>query len=368
MYLKSNLKEECSGCTACMNICPKNAIEMIEDNEGFKYPKIDNDKCIKCGACYKICPNIRKDEINTIQKAYGVKHKDEKERVTSRSGGVFIALSDYILKLGGVVYGAELDEDFNLKHNRAVNKEQRNKFKGSKYIQSNMNDTIKLVQNDLKSGRKVLFSGTACQVSGVKACVQKEYQDNLYTCDIICHGVPSGKIFRDFLMYVEKMCKKKIKEFNFRDKSLGWNTHFETATFEDGTKLTTSYFRQLFYGHNILRPSCYKCNYANIHRPADITIADFWGVDEIAPKFMDQKGVSLTIINNEKGKKWFEEAKKDLQTIDCSLENCLKYTYTLNQPTPISENRDEFWNDYANNDFEYIINKYTEKSVKTIDK
>lgn len=358
MYLKSGKKNECSGCTACMNVCPKNAIKMLEDEEGFKYPHIEKEKCINCGACYRICPNIKKDETNTIKEAYGVKHKDEKERETSRSGGVFIALSDYILKLGGVVYGAKLKDDFTVAHDRAINKEQRDKFKGSKYIQSDMQDIIKKVKEDLKDGKKVLFSGTPCQVAGVKSAVLDKYQENLYTCDLICHGVPSKKIFQDFLKYIESISEKKIKEFNFRDKRFGWDTHFETAIFEDGTEMTTEWFKNLFYRHNILRPSCHKCNYANIHRPADITIADFWGVDKVAPDFLDKKGVSLAIINNQKGKEWFEEVKNDLQIVDCSLEDCVKYTYTLSQPTPEGENRKEFWEDYKENEFKDIIEKY----------
>jgi len=358
MYLEDKKKEKCSGCTACMNICPKKAIRMINDEESFKYPQIDKEKCINCGACVKICPNIKKDRENSIQKTYGVKHKNTDERITSRSGGVFIALSDYILSLNGVIYGAELNTDFTVSHNRAKDKEERDKFKGSKYIQSDMRDIIEKVKNDLQNGKKVLFSGTACQIAGVKSCISKDVQQNLYTCDLICHGVPSTKIFLDFLNYIEQVSKKKIKKFNFRDKKFGWETHYETITFEDNTQLTTQYFRNLFYGHNILRPACYECNYANVHRPADITIADFWGIENIAPEFLDEKGVSLTIVNNEKGKKWFESVKCDLDFIECNIEDCIKYTYTLNQPTPKPNTREEFWKDYKEKEFQYIIEKY----------
>lgn len=358
MYLNTHIKEECSGCTACSLVCPKKAIKMIEDEEGFKYPEIDEEKCIKCGLCEKICPNVKKETKNTIIKAYGAKHVNEKERITSRSGGAFVAISDYILKLNGAVYGAKLNKDFSVSHAREENSIERDEFKGSKYIQSDMGDIIESIKNDLKSDRKVLFSGTPCQVAGVISCIPQKYTNNLYTCDLICHGVPSKKIFFDFLKYLEKIHNKKIKEFNFRDKKFGWESHLETTIFQDETKISTEYFKNLFYRHNILRPSCYKCNYANIHRPADITIADFWGVDEVAPEFFDQKGVSLIIINNQKGKELFEEIKSDLKIIDCSIENCIKYTYTLNQPTPRSETREEFWEDYKEKDFEEIIRKY----------
>ena len=239
MYLKSCKKSECSGCTACKCSCPQNAIEMIYDEEGFKYPLINKEKCIECGICYNICPNIKKSEENTIIEAYGAKHKNETERFTSRSGGVFIAISDYIIELGGVVYGVELKENFEVEHSRAINKEQRDKFKGSKYIQSDMKDIILDIKNDLQNGKMVLFSGTPCQVAGVKASISKRYYENLYTCDLICHGVPSRKIFRDYLKYVENKENKKIKNFIFRNKKFGWDSHFETFIFEDNTELST---------------------------------------------------------------------------------------------------------------------------------
>lgn len=358
MYLKDKKKEKCSGCTACLNICPKNAIEMKQDDEGFKYPVIDKNKCIDCGACIKICPNVRNDKTNSIIETYGVKHKNNKERMTSRSGGAFIALSDYILNLNGVVYGAQLNEDFTVSHGRAESKEERDKFKGSKYIQSEMGNIIEKVRQDLQNGRMVLFSGTACQIVAIKACIPKELQEGLYTTDLICYGVPSERIFRDFLNYIEQISGKKVKQFNFRDKKFGWESHYETTTFKDGTNLSTQYFKSLFMSQNILRPSCYECNYANTHRPADITIADFWGIENIAPEFLDGLGVSLTIINNEKGKSWFDNAKKDLDFIDCEVDDCIKATYTLNQPTPKPETREEFWSEYKEKDFKYIIEKY----------
>ena len=203
---------------------------------------------------------------------------------------------------------------------RAVNKDERTAFKGSKYIQSHMNNTIKSVISDLKDNKKVLFSGTACQVAGVNS-VAKENTNNLYTCDLICHGVPSERVFKDYLKYIEEKYNKKIKEFIFRDKSFGWHSHIETIIFEDGTKISLEYFKRLFYRHNILRLSCYECNYANTHRPADITIADFWGVDELFPEFDDDKGVSLVIINSEKGKKLFNKVKDRLEVINVSIDD-----------------------------------------------
>lgn len=360
MYLKNKDKSLCSGCTACKNICPQNAIEMIEDEEGFKYPVINKDLCIECGLCFKSCPNIEKNSKNNIIEVYGAKNRNNEERATSRSGGVFVAMSDYILENNGIIYGAKLNDDFSVSHFRATNKEERFHLKGSKYVQSDMGDTTKKVKEDLLENKKVLFSGTACQVDAVNKVIPSKYKDNLYTCDLICHGVPSNKIFRDFLEYLEKKYNKKIKEFNFRDKKFGWDSHYETITFEDNSVISTQYFRNLFYRHNILRPACHKCNYANKNRPADITIADFWGIDEVNPQFNDNKGVSLVIINTAKGKEMFEKIKDNLLTMDCSIEDCIKHTYTLSNPTPVSEEREQFWKDYKEKDFEYIIEKYAE--------
>ena len=358
MYLITNKKAECSGCSACENIFPQKAIQMIEDEEGFRYPKINKQKCIKCRLCEKICPNIKRNLENNIIKVYGAKHRNEKEQYTSRSGGVFIALSNYILDLGGIIYGAKLNSDFSVTMERADSKEERDKFKGSKYVQADMNNVIKAVQDDLKIGRKVLFSGTPCQIAGVISCTSEKLRKNLYTCDIVCHGVPTKLVFYDYLKFIQRKYKKRIKEFNFRDKKFGWQSHIETITFEDDSSISKKYFRNLFYGHNIIRPSCFKCNYANIHRPADITIGDFWGIDQIAPEFLDTKGVSLVIINNEKGRVLFESIKSQLNIIECSIEDCIKHTYTLNQPTPKPITREEFWKDYKSKDFEKIIEKY----------
>ena len=359
MYLENGNKYLCSGCTACKTICPVNAIEMVRDEEGFKYPVINKEKCIECNICKDVCPNVKKSSENNMLEAYGAKLKDLESRKTSRSGGVFIALSDYILNQNGIIYGSALNKDFSVSHLRATTPSERDLFKGSKYVQSDMKDIINQVIQDLKSGKKVLFSGTPCQVSGLLSVIPKEIQENLFTIDLLCHGVPSNMVYEDFLKYIEEKEKKKIKEFIFRDKSFGWSTHYETSIFEDGSKITTGIFKSLFYGHNILRPACFKCNYANTNRPADISIADFWGIDKINPEFYDEKGVSLAIINTKKGKSIFEKVKQEIDIAECSLEDCIKYACMLRCPSEEPETREEFWEDYKKESFENIIKKYT---------
>ena len=272
-------------------------------------------------------------------KVYAVKHKDEATRAASRSGGIFTALSDYILSSGGVVYGCVLTGEFDAAHIRADNTEERNRMRGSKYIQSKLGDTFKNVQADLDTRKNVLFSGTSCQVAGLKKYLGKEY-DNLFCVDIVCHGVPSKKVWDAYLHWQEQKNHSKITSVDFRNKKdFGWHDHVETLYFENGKFTNSRVFKELFYGHTVLRPSCYECPYKSVMHPGDITIADYWGIEKAAPEFDDNKGVSLVLVNNEAG-------EKD------SMQPPLK------APFPKPENRDQFWIDFENKSFEYVAKKY----------
>lgn len=215
-------KADCCGCTACASRCPKNAITMEPDTLGFKYPKVDLDKCIDCGLCEKVCAfndnydkslNLKEPEI------YAARHKDIHEIETSRSGAAFIAISDYILENGGIVYGVGYKDHFRVAHKRATTKEERNEFKGSKYVQSDLDGIFRQVKEDLKQGNTVLFSGTPCQTAGLNSYIGKKFRENLVLVDIVCHGVPSPYIWQDYLTYLENKYKSKIIKVNFRDKS-----------------------------------------------------------------------------------------------------------------------------------------------------
>lgn len=353
--------EGCCGCTACMSVCPKNAISMTADSEGFLYPTIDETKCIDCGACKRVCafhdkyktPNLM-DEIEI----YAAKHKDIDERLTSRSGGVFMALSEYVLQLEGVVYGASLNDKLEVAHARISEKKDLYRLKGSKYVQSNMNDMLSNVKNDLLLGKYVLFSGTACQIAGVISYIPEKLQEKLITCDIICHGVPSPKIWKDYILWVEKNEHKKVIDVNFRDKSFGWNSHCETLYFnEDKTdKLSTKTYSNLFTWAIMLRPSCSECHFTNYRRVSDFTIGDFWGIDKIAPEFNDNKGVSLFFVNTEKAKKIFESISSSIDYIESTKEACVQPN--LIGPTKFARNRKQFWRDYYNHGFDHCITKY----------
>lgn len=230
--------KDCCGCTACASICSHGAITMKPDALGFLYPEIDSSKCVDCGLCEKVCAfNDNYDRsLNLAQpEAFGARHKDMKEVETSRSGAAFIAISDWILAHGGAVYGAGYTEHFRVIHKRAVTKEERNEFKGSKYVQSDLSGVFKQIKKDLKDGLIVLFSGTPCQTAGLNSYIGKKLRENLYLVDIVCHGVPSPYIWRDYLLYLEKKENSIITWVNFRDKQqFGWKSHHETFKFVKG--------------------------------------------------------------------------------------------------------------------------------------
>ena len=229
---------DCCGCTACAAVCAHDAIEMKPDGMGFLYPVVDAERCVDCGLCEKVCSfNDHYDTSLNLSApdVYGARHKDENEVATSRSGAAFIAISDYILRQGGVVYGAGYKDHFRVAHKRATTREERDEFKGSKYVQSDLRGVFRQVKKDLKEGRIVLFSGTPCQTSGLNAYVGRKLRENLYLVDIVCHGVPGPYIWRDYIAYLEKKQGDTICWVNFRDKQrFGWAAHKETFKFVKG--------------------------------------------------------------------------------------------------------------------------------------
>ena len=358
-------KSQCCGCTACYSICPKDAITMVPDALGFLYPEVDTARCIDCGLCEKVCAFNENYDISpnlSVPDAYAARHKDISEVETSRSGAAFIAISDHILEKGGVVYGAGYEGHFRVVHKRAVTPAERDEFKGSKYVQSELGDTFRKIKSDLESGLSVLFSGTPCQTAGLSSYIGKKLRRNLYLVDIVCHGVPSPYIWRDYIAYLEKKRRKEIVWVNFRDKqAFGWRAHKETFRFRgDGNRnsiFSYTYYTHIFYKHILFRKSCGLCPYANVRRPSDITIADFWGWERTDPTFNnDNKGVSLVLVNTLKGKSLFEAAKTDLNIVPARLEDCLQPN--LVQSSAEHPNRDDFERDYALKGFLYVMKKY----------
>ncbi|WP_044958445.1 Coenzyme F420 hydrogenase/dehydrogenase, beta subunit C-terminal domain [Butyrivibrio sp. WCD2001] len=294
-------------------------------------------------------------------KTYAVINKNEEVRKLSRSGGIFTALSDEILNRGGVIYGCVLDENFSAKHIRATTFKERDLMRGSKYIQSIIGDSFKQAKVDLDNGLDVLFSGTSCQIAGLKNYLRKDY-DNLVCLDILCHGVPSPAVWKKYLEWVSNRLKSKIISANFRNKlEYGWRAHYETITGLNGKQFHGRVFFHIAYVENFVRPSCYECKYADIRHPADITIGDYWGIEKAYPAFDDNKGVSLVLINTTKGQAIFDSVKDNIFYSETKIEDSLQPV--LKGPFSRPENRDKFWNDFSKYPFTLIAYKYGEYGV-----
>ena len=360
--------QQCTGCGACDNSCPVGAIAM-NFVEGFKHPQIDNEKCIGCLACEKACPILHPVCPPTNEKpiVYAARNKDEEIRRESSSGGAFSALATAVLSQGGCVAGAAYDEEMVVNHVLIDSLEQLPQLRGSKYVQCSINDNYKNVKAKLKQGLVVLFVGTPCQVSGLRGFLKKDY-DNLYCCDFICHGVPSPLLFADYLKWLEKNYNCKISSFNFRSKRSGWYDALRVVNDKIVAKgKNDAYF--LGFNRNItLRESCFQCPSIGLPRKGDITIADYWGIGrkyKYEPMAEIEKGVSLIMVNNEKGGKLVELA---MPYMDCEarvLEEALAGNKPMVIPSSRPTARDTFYKDRENLSFEELSRKYFALSGKS---
>lgn len=356
-------KNLCTGCTACFNICPNNAIYMEESSEGFTYPVIDKEKCISCGLCTKVCPILNNVKIENKPVAYACINKDEKVRNLSSSGGIFTVLAEEILKNDGVIFGATFDEEYNVVHEYIEKKEDLEKLRGSKYVQSSINDTYKRTKEFLENNRYVLFTGTPCQIEGLKKYLQKDYK-KLYTQDIICHGVPSPKVWKKYLEYRKNKDKQKPQNISFRNKDNGWklfNTKFEYSKFEYKQNQNEDIYMQAFLKNTSLRNSCYNCSFKKKNRVSDITLADFWGIENVLPEMDDNKGTSLVIVNSNKGEEFFEKIKNNINYKEVDLDEAIKYNKSMIESVKQDKNRKKFFENLDKMKFDKLVKKYTYK-------
>lgn len=300
---------ECTGCSACIGICHQHAISMISNEEGFQYPKIDNDRCIDCGLCKEICPTNRASSTSSAnlqqsQQPYLAYINDVCVRLDSSSGGLFTAIAKYVLQQDGVVCGAAYDKDMTVRHCFVEKEEDLPILRGSKYVQSLLGDVFLHIKEYLKKGRMVYFVGTPCQVAGLKSYLRKTY-DNLLTSDLVCHGVPSGHLFKEQIKHLENSIGKPISGVNFRSKRrFGQGYDFEVITKHGQSLFYCAELIPFFYGfwtNRILRESCYQCHYTSLSREGDITLADFWLVKKCFPDIKTSKGTSLILVNSPKG-------------------------------------------------------------------
>lgn len=348
---------DCCGCTACASICENEAIIMKPDAMGFLYPEVDLKNCIDCGLCEEVCAfNDNYDTALNLEKpiVYGARHKNIDEVMKSQSGAAFYAIYDYALsQQGGVVYGVEFNEHFRVAHKRAITKRDCEGFRGSKYVQSDLTGIFHQVRADLNDDKTVLFSGTGCQTAALNSFVGPKLRKNLILVDIVCHGVLGPFLWRDYVDLLEKKRGKKLEKVIFRDKvRFGWSAHRDTFVFSDGSIECPD---KKFYSGTMLRYSCMNCHFCNLKRPSDITIGDFWGLEKQGSEdFVDNKGVSLILVNTEKGKELWGKIKNDMNCFVAGSDAYLQPN--LQHPTELHPKRKQFEMDYIKKGVEYVLN------------
>lgn len=353
-HINTYKKEDCCGCFACVDACPKKCITVAEDGEGFRYPVIDKKSCVDCGKCLSVCPfeNSKKvkNELDNDESFAFVAKDDELIKSSSSSGAFWVIVEEFITKNQDnfAVFGAAFD-GVDVVHMCAEDIETAQRFKKSKYVQSKTDGVFEAVKEKLKNGKSVLFSGTPCQVGALKAFLGQPYE-KLLTVDIVCHGVPNQKTFSDYLDDLEKAHEEKVKSVCFRIKkdfdTENPNPRTVDITFESGNVINLDIQHcEYLYGFHAglyMRPSCYFCRYATPERPADITLADFWGIEKLYPQMQSKKGVSLVRFNTQKGKIYVDALKQQGDITEASYKFACKENHQLLFPSIPSSKRTDF--------------------------
>jgi len=353
-------KDQCTGCGMCVNICAKDAITMQADEQGFWHPVVDETRCVSCGLCQSRCP--QNTPVSRFQgEYYAALAKDDALREKSSSGGVFSLLARRVIDAGGVVFGAAFDSEWRVCHDSATDEQSLSRLRGSKYVQSDIGLTFRAAKTALDNGQQVLYSGTPCQVAGLWAYLHKEYE-RLLTIDVVCHGAPSPMIYREWLAY-ETQLHGEIADVAFRQKSPGWKSFCAQVTHTNGDvtqcMLREGYMRG-FLDDLYLRESCYACPYASGKRVADISLGDYWRYCESGPEHIedDDRGISLVIVNTEKGRKAFRKIKRQIAVGKRSYEDAVRGNPVLDHPAKRPEKREMFWKDHATMSWSELCNKY----------
>lgn len=350
----SRIKEKCVGCKSCEQSCPKHCISMVDNKEGFWYPVVDEKNCVECGKCLKTCPVENAEQHrNMPQTVWAWRNKNDADIMKSASGGAADSAAKTVLQMGGVVYGAAYDEQLVVSHIEVERDEDREKLQSSKYVQSNPKDSYSKVKKRLAEGKTVLYTGTPCQIAGLYAFLGGD-KPNLYTVDLICHGVPSPKFFKKYIEYQNKKTDGRVIYFNFRSKDKrGWGTQYllKTKTKTKTKTLSLDRYGKHFMDGDCYRESCYQCAYANTSRVGDITVGDFWGIAKSHPEFNSPKGVSSVFVNTEKGQELFEKMKPFAETEQATLKEAMVKQHNLVQPSNRPENRSDFYKEIDEPDF-----------------
>ena len=357
--------KECTSCTACSNICPKQCIFFNRNKDGFNYPKIDKSKCIECSLCENVCPVINKKQTNSKTRAYAVKNKNEKVRLESTSGGFFSLLADYVLENDGYVAGAAYDENFVVKHIIINDRSDLYRLRGAKYSQSELGNIFFSIKKLLEEGKMVLFSGTPCLCEGLKAFLKKDYK-NLITADLICHGVPSPEVWQKYIDYRSDKENDGIrpKKINMRCKDSGWSNYGYSTEFvyENGKRTlvlnSRDLFMKAFVGNICLRESCSDCKAKGINRGTDFTLGDYWGIWNQYPEFDDNRGTSAVFVHSDKGEELLNNLNGQLELIETDAENVYKENISFIESSKPHPDRNEFLEQVTADNFEKLIKKY----------
>ena len=365
-FVKIEENDLCCGCTACYSACPKNAIRMVRDNEGFLYPEVDREKCVNCGMCKKVCPILNKAKLNEFKpKAYLFQNSNEEIRKDSTSGGIFTAIGEFVIKNNGIVYGATFDDNFVVNHIGVESTYELCKFRKSKYVQSNQNNCFKEIKQYLDNGKLVCYSGTPCQVGGLRTYLRKDYE-NLILVDIMCHSVPSPLVFEKYKGYIlKKMNANKILNINFRDKNkYGYKYSMMTVETDNGIYsqgIDTDPYLRAFFSDVSVRPSCYNCHFKTMKRVSDLTIWDCFNINEIDKSFDDDKGTTRVLVQSEKGEKLLENLD-DVRLKELDINIATKKVKEMTNSVNYNDKRKKF---FENINDDNVFEKYYPTNFKT---
>ena len=365
-------KEQCCGCGACEDICPKYCINLKYNEEGFLCSSVDRTDCIECGLCENVCPELKAIEINEkpqIKKAYVGYAVDEKIRQSGSSGGIFSVFAQSIIEAGGVVYGAAFDELFTVKHIRVDSVFALKKILTSKYVQSDMRGVYSQIQADLYAGKKVMFCGTPCQVTALHHFIeQKKLTDNLVLIDFICHGVPSPRVWDTYKIFLERKLDGYLKYVNFRDKIRAWHDYSFVAATNSGKRMSESHelnaYMQTFISDKNIRKSCFSCVCKPNNYFSDITLGDAWAIEKEKPEWADDKGISFLAVRSQNGDKLLHKLQEKLKLAETSYEQWCAWNPSLYSSTVQNEGRIQFFKDFMKGDFDLLWYKESKIALK----
>ena len=358
-------EKNCCICGNCVRRCPKEAISLTKNFNTFNYPEINYNLCNGCNRCETVCPTL--NELNQQQclGAYMAKNINLTERKLSSSGGMFSVFANYIIENNGLVCGAAFD-GLKVKHIIVDNKKDLQKLRGSKYVQSDLGDCFLKIKQLLQAGQMVLFVGCPCQTAALRTYLKKDYSNQLYLVDFICHGMLSQSLFDDYIKYLERKYKSRVVSFSFRDKTDGWIESGPKVKFENGKikrwPLYEDTYMQGYFSAVCMKNSCYTCKYKNFHSGSDVTFADYWGCEILDPEFYDFYGVSAVVINNENGNLLFNNISNNIEYKAVDLENIVKYNSGLIKPFEEGKDRSLFMDKIKNG------STYIEALLDTADK